>query len=174
LQQAVEQWAGGGHRVIHVSRLSDWIGRATVRCEPRDRYGRTVASCFKGAEDLNRWMVANGWAVAHRKYSLDYVADEERAHRARLPLQRVDLLKANHYMFGSMQISRGCPFTCEFCDIIVTFGRRPRVKTSEQVLAELESFRRIGLNTRRIKRLSTSVYDPPPWEMLLPGTLGER
>lgn len=70
MQQAVEQWAGGGHRVIHVSRLSDWIGRATVRCEPRDRYGRTVASCFKGAEDLNRWMVANGWAVAHRKYSL--------------------------------------------------------------------------------------------------------
>ena len=52
------------------------------------------------------------------------------------------------YMFGSMQISRGCPFTCEFCDIIVTFGRRPRLKTSEQVLAELESFRRAGLEDR--------------------------
>jgi hypothetical protein len=62
-----------------------------------------------------------------------------------LAMARVDLLKANQYMFGSMQISRGCPFTCEFCDIIVTFGRRPRLKTSEQVLAELESFRRIGL-----------------------------
>ena len=66
--------------------LSDRIGRATVRCEPRDRdrYGRVVAVCFKGAEDLDRRMVANGWAVAYRKYSLDYVADEERAKRARL------------------------------------------------------------------------------------------
>ncbi len=70
---------------------------------------------------------------------------QEKTDMARLPLPRVDLLKANQYMFGSMQISRGCPFTCEFCDIIVTFGRRPRLKTSEQVLAELESFRRIGL-----------------------------
>ena len=54
----------------------------------------------------------------------------------RLPLPRIDLSKTDRYMFGSMQISRGCPFTCEFCDIIVTFGRRPRLKTSEQILAE--------------------------------------
>jgi endonuclease YncB( thermonuclease family) len=66
--------------------LSDRIGRATVRCEPRDRdrYGRVVAVCFKVAEDLDRWMVTTGWAVAYRKYSLDYVADEERAKRAKL------------------------------------------------------------------------------------------
>src|SRR5262245_21719248 len=37
-----------------------------------------------------------------------------------------------------------CPFTCEFCDIIVTFGRRPRLKTSGQILAELESFWKAG------------------------------
>ena len=39
-------------------------------------------SASKGSEDLNRWMVASGWAVAYRKYALDYVPDEERAHRA--------------------------------------------------------------------------------------------
>ena len=46
--------------------LADQIGRAIVRCEPRDidRYRRIVAVCFKGTEDLDRWMVANGWAVA--------------------------------------------------------------------------------------------------------------
>src|SRR4249919_2235646 len=45
--------------------LADRIGRASVNCRPRDldRYGRVVAVCFKGNEDLNRWMVANGWAV---------------------------------------------------------------------------------------------------------------
>jgi radical SAM superfamily enzyme YgiQ (UPF0313 family) len=62
----------------------------------------------------------------------------------KLPLPRTELLKTDRYMFGSMQISRGCPFTCEFCDIIVTFGRRPRLKTSDQVLAELEAFQRAG------------------------------
>ena len=65
--------------------LADRIGRATVSCQPRDRdrYGRTVAVCFKGNEDLNRWMVANGWAVAYRRYSVDYVADEDAARRSR-------------------------------------------------------------------------------------------
>ena len=59
----------------------------------------------------------------------------------RVPTPRFDLLKMQHYLFGSVQFSRGCPFQCEFCDIIVTFGRRPRLKTSAQVLAELEALR---------------------------------
>ena len=66
--------------------LSDRIGRATVRCQARDRdrYDRVVAVCFKGTEDLNRWMVANGWAAAYRRYSVDYVADEDAARRKRI------------------------------------------------------------------------------------------
>ena len=66
--------------------LADRIGRATVSCQPRDldRYGRVVAVCFKGNEDLNRWMVTTGWAVAFRRYSLDYVADEDAARQSRI------------------------------------------------------------------------------------------
>jgi radical SAM superfamily enzyme YgiQ (UPF0313 family) len=56
------------------------------------------------------------------------------------------LLKMNRYAFGSVQFSRGCPFQCEFCDIIVVFGRRPRLKTSKQVIAELEELRAYGLS----------------------------
>ena len=61
-----------------------------------------------------------------------------------LPAPRFDLLKVKRYATGSIQFSRGCPFQCEFCDIIVTFGRRPRTKQPEQVVEELEEMRRLG------------------------------
>lgn len=64
----------------------------------------------------------------------------------RVPCPRYDSLNMRQYVFGSVQISRGCPFQCEFCDIIVTFGRKPRLKTSEQVIAELENLRRQRLD----------------------------
>ena len=60
-------------------------------------------------------------------------------------MPRYDLLKMRHYLFGSVQFSRGCPFQCEFCDIIVTFGRRPRLKTSEQISRELEALLAQGM-----------------------------
>jgi radical SAM superfamily enzyme YgiQ (UPF0313 family) len=54
------------------------------------------------------------------------------------PIPRFDLLKRNQYTYFGVQFARGCPFTCEFCDIIELYGRVPRVKTVEQMLAELE------------------------------------
>jgi radical SAM superfamily enzyme YgiQ (UPF0313 family) len=62
-----------------------------------------------------------------------------------VPVPRFDLLKMRHYAFGSVQFSRGCPFQCEFCDIIVTFGRRPRIKTTPQILDEIEAIRAQGI-----------------------------
>jgi radical SAM superfamily enzyme YgiQ (UPF0313 family) len=61
-----------------------------------------------------------------------------------LPKARFDLLKVGRYASGALQFSRGCPFLCEFCDIIVTFGRRPRMKRPEQVLEELDDMRKAG------------------------------
>ncbi len=61
--------------------LSDFIGAHTVSCKKTgiDRYRRVIAKCFSEGADLSGWMVSNGWAIAYRKYSTDYVADEERA-----------------------------------------------------------------------------------------------
>jgi radical SAM superfamily enzyme YgiQ (UPF0313 family) len=70
----------------------------------------------------------------------------QKTDMSKVPVPRFDLLKMRHYAFGSLQFSRGCPFQCEFCDIIVTFGRRPRIKTSAQVLAELEAIRKTGVS----------------------------
>jgi endonuclease YncB( thermonuclease family) len=64
--------------------LADRIGERTVRCQERDtdRYGRVVAVCHVSGEDLDRWMVEQGWAVAFRKYSIDYVDAENDAREA--------------------------------------------------------------------------------------------
>jgi endonuclease YncB( thermonuclease family) len=61
--------------------LADKLGERTVHCSEKDvdRYGRTVAVCFVGGEDINRWMTFQGWALAYRKYSRDYVDAEDEA-----------------------------------------------------------------------------------------------
>ena len=54
-------------------------------------------------------------------------------------MPRFDLIKFDHYLFIGVQYSRGCPFTCEFCDIIELYGRVPRTKSNDQILAELQA-----------------------------------
>jgi radical SAM superfamily enzyme YgiQ (UPF0313 family) len=60
------------------------------------------------------------------------------------PTPRFDLLKLDKYTSVSLQFSRGCPYRCEFCDIIVMFGRRPRTKRLEQIGRELDLLRSLG------------------------------
>ncbi len=60
------------------------------------------------------------------------------------PLPRYDLLDFSAYDNMSVQFSRGCPFQCEFCDIIVLYGRKPRTKTPEQLIAELDRLYELG------------------------------
>ena len=60
------------------------------------------------------------------------------------PVPRYDLLDVHAYHQMALQFSRGCPFTCEFCDIIVMYGRKPRTKTAAQIIAELEAIKATG------------------------------
>ncbi|HRP91590.1 MAG: DUF4070 domain-containing protein [Ignavibacteriaceae bacterium] len=55
------------------------------------------------------------------------------------PLPLWDLVSMDNYTSMNLQYSRGCPFNCEFCDITVLYGRKPRTKTKEQVIAELDT-----------------------------------
>ncbi|HET7840365.1 MAG TPA: B12-binding domain-containing radical SAM protein [Terriglobia bacterium] len=62
----------------------------------------------------------------------------------RTPPPRFDLLKLDCYASMSVQFSRGCPFQCEFCDIIILYGRKPRTKLPAQMLGELDTLLRLG------------------------------
>lgn len=66
-------------------------------------------------------------------------ASAEWADLARIPPPRFDLLTMRKYASMSIQYSRGCPFDCDFCNITVLYGRKPRTKSAHQVLAELEA-----------------------------------
>ena len=60
------------------------------------------------------------------------------------PCPRFDLIKFDRYLHVGVQWCRGCPFNCEFCDIIELFGRVPRAKTTEQMLRELQTLHDLG------------------------------
>jgi radical SAM superfamily enzyme YgiQ (UPF0313 family) len=60
------------------------------------------------------------------------------------PAPRWDLIDPSRYATMSIQFSRGCPFNCEFCNVTVLFGRRPRQKSAAQVIAELDALVRLG------------------------------
>jgi len=60
------------------------------------------------------------------------------------PIPRFDLLNLDDYANIGIQTSRGCPFDCEFCDVINLFGRKPRYKEPDRVIEELEAIYRLG------------------------------
>jgi radical SAM superfamily enzyme YgiQ (UPF0313 family) len=73
-----------------------------------------------------------------------FTANGEKPDVTDTPIPRYDLLEIDAYDSMSVQFSRGCPFQCEFCDIIVLYGRKPRTKTPAQLIAELEYLYNLG------------------------------
>ncbi|WP_216919060.1 B12-binding domain-containing radical SAM protein [Synechococcus sp. CCAP 1479/9] len=89
------------------------------------------------------------------------------------PRPRYDLLQRDAYLMMAVQFSRGCPFNCEFCDIINLYGRKPRTKENHQLLGELQTLYDLGWrgsifmvddnfigNQHNVKRL---LNDLIPW-----------
>jgi radical SAM superfamily enzyme YgiQ (UPF0313 family) len=77
--------------------------------------------------------------TAKRLYAI-----EDKPDVSKTPVPRFDLLKIEKYASMAVQFSRGCPFQCEFCDIITIYGRKPRTKHPSQLLAELEALFKLG------------------------------
>lgn len=86
-QQLCQDGAGRDYRCGRsaATALEQRVRGQTVSCdgEGTDRYGRLIAVCTSGDEDLNRWLVREGWAVAYTRYSIKYVPAEVAARVAR-------------------------------------------------------------------------------------------
>jgi radical SAM superfamily enzyme YgiQ (UPF0313 family) len=117
-------------RGVYTTVGGPWI---TVRPDYFDGLADVI---FVGEADESWPRFLADWSngCAEKRYE-----QKERTDMSRVPTPRFDLLKMNRYAYGTLQFSRGCPFLCEFCDIIVMFGRRPRIKSAGQIIAELKA-----------------------------------
>lgn len=77
-------------------------------------------------------------------------SDDTKADITKTPIPRFDLMDLTQYFLIPMQFSRGCPFNCEFCDIIEMVGRKVRTKTPEQFIEELETVYKSSFNGQLI------------------------
>jgi radical SAM superfamily enzyme YgiQ (UPF0313 family) len=98
---------------------------------------------FEGEGEYNWKIFLEQHAQGNHK---DRYVQEEKIDMRDTPPPRVDLLKTGMYRLGCIQTTRGCPFSCEFCDIIVTYGRKVRAKPIENVIEELERWAKAGVD----------------------------
>jgi radical SAM superfamily enzyme YgiQ (UPF0313 family) len=114
--------------------------------------GSYASLCPERYETLADTVIAGEAEYIWKEFCRDYLAGTQRALYEEKgtvaledsPTPRFDLLKLDRYTNISLQFSRGCPFRCEFCDIIVMFGRKPRTKSCEQIGRELDALRGLG------------------------------
>jgi radical SAM superfamily enzyme YgiQ (UPF0313 family) len=109
--------------------------------------------------------VASGRPI-ERRYKQDAFTD-----LTTLPTPRYDLVQTGRYTSATTQFGRGCPFLCDFCDIIVIYGRRPRLKHPEQIVGELD--RLLGLGVRSVFFVDDNFIGNKPLAKALLQTLCE-
>jgi radical SAM superfamily enzyme YgiQ (UPF0313 family) len=131
LRQVVERCKGRGKRVV----LGGPYVTTTVEELPEADHiflGEAETTLPQFVEDLAR-------GEAKRTYQAS-----ERPPLSATPLPHFQLANMKRYSAMSVQYSRGCPFSCEFCDIIEIYGRVPRTKSNQQMLAEFDALRELG------------------------------
>jgi radical SAM superfamily enzyme YgiQ (UPF0313 family) len=138
---------------MHIQRES--LAAIIERCRARGLrtvVGGPIASSLSAAELKADYVVIgeSEALIAHLARDLEQGTAKpvyqaaDRPEMATSPLPDLSLIKMRRYSTMAVQYSRGCPFNCEFCDIIEIYGRRPRTKAVAQVLAELDQLRAAG------------------------------
>ena len=131
---------------LHIMKMAQALGKPVVVGGPditshRYVYRDVDIQILGESEDVIDEFI-KAWQGGQRKGVFE--APKFTADVTKSPVPRFDLLKFDHYLYIGVQFSRGCPFTCEFCDIIELYGRKPRTKEPAQLLAELDRLYELG------------------------------
>jgi radical SAM superfamily enzyme YgiQ (UPF0313 family) len=140
-----------GGMIVHGDSVRELVARCCARGKPivaggplfttgHDEFPEVRHVVLGEAEDVMPQLVRD----MERGEVQPIYRSSERPDVTRTPAPRWDLIDLSHYVTMSVQFSRGCPYDCEFCDIVVMNGRVPRTKTPSQLVGELESLRRLG------------------------------
>ena len=137
-------------QIIAVGRRARGLGKVSVLGGP------SVSSCPEGYPDFDYLHVGElGDATDALISALDtgarppprqaVLTTRQRLPLAEFPRPAYELIEGRRYFLGNVQFSSGCPYRCEFCDIPVLYGRQPRYKRPDQVIAELDAMLAAGI-----------------------------
>ena len=114
LNDTGKQWRCGRKATLALSAI---VGDQAITCkgDERDKYKRLIAVCFVGTQDLNAEMVRQGWALAYRKYSTAYVAEEDEAKARKLGLWKGQFVAPWDWRRGKRLASEGQKTCCKIC-----------------------------------------------------------
>jgi radical SAM superfamily enzyme YgiQ (UPF0313 family) len=98
---------------------------------------------YEAENNLPQFLKDYEWRAAKKVYD-----NKEKPGLELTPAPRFDLINPDDYASMALQFSRGCPFNCEFCDIVQMFGRVPRTKSPEQFMREVEDLYATGYRGR--------------------------
>jgi len=137
--------------IVQRTSLEHVIARAKRAGKPVVAGGPHPTSYWEDIEDVDYFLLGEVEAtfpdflhdLEHGTAQHLYVPQEKPA-MTQTPLPRYDLITMRDYSSMLLQFSRGCPFDCEFCDITKLYGRVPRTKTPEQMLAEFSLLYDLG------------------------------
>jgi len=117
------------------------VGGPAPTSQPEAWPNADIVFCGEAEGRIDQLMAA---LAAPDRHQVVLRPNGPRPAMAQVPVPRYELLQQHHYASVSVQYSRGCPYNCEFCDVVQLFGRRPRVKDADQVIAELSALYDLG------------------------------
>ncbi len=167
--------------IVQAKSMRRLISRCRTAGVPVAAGGPYATSCHDQIEGVDHFILGEA-ELTFPRFLADYAAGRPepiyectgRPDLETVPIPRVDLLKLKYYDTFPLQFSRGCPFDCEFCDIVHLFGHRARVKSTKQFIAELDAVYATGFrgsvfivddnfigNRRAVKELLRAIA---PWQ----------